>query len=294
MAKKKAEEAALSEALDKFEKHLEEGGYRKEDAADPDDVRPATPALPATSAIPEHELVDIDIELLIDNELSANEEDTATFDALKGQIEKFGFMEFPVVVRQPDGRYRLIAGHHRKRVAKAKGLKKIKCVVISADVAALLDQEGEFNLVNNMNLVRGGVRKVKLMEIARAKKLDPTKLDIFKFPATRLLPKVDSSTLADKSAESTRKAKLVNLAMRIAQEIATTIVDEKDELVSCIIARDQLACVIRLPFPDGVRARSSAAGLKKILKDNLDDALERLMATTPLTDPAPKSEDDEA
>jgi len=102
-------------------------------------------------------VIEVEISRLNENELSANKEDSMVFERLKKELQKWGMVELPVVVKDGEG-YRIIAGHHRVRAWKSLGHGTVKAVVIERDI----DKEEEFNLVNNLNLIKATYQRAKL------------------------------------------------------------------------------------------------------------------------------------
>lgn len=239
--------------------------------------------------------LEIPLAQIEDNPLSANEEDSATFERLKKQIEENGLLELPVVVALPSSgeigqlsltKYRLIAGHHKRRAWAELGHDRIPCIIAEPQATA----EAEFNLVNNMNVVRGRTRTPKLLEIVRAQELDPTKLDIFKTPSASLMPTVDQGAIAQQADEAKRKAQLHNLTLKIAQEIGEAILSGKDDLLTLLVVEDKLAAVLRIPFKSGAAARKNAGPLQALLAKALEPYED---GTTPTAAPEPPATPDQ-
>ncbi len=210
---------------------------------------------------------DIDIALVVDNELSVNEEDTYTFNRLKAQLEKYGMMELPVVREDGEGKYRVISGHHRIRAWNTLGHSSVKVVVAATP---LQNREEEFNLVNNFNTIRGTIRKQTLIGKVREYDLDVKKLDIFKFPVNKLFPLLSCEDMQQGDDDQRRKAKINELTLVIAKEIAKAVYDARDEMVSVICVKDKAAAILRLPFKSGAIARERADELKKAIRRGIE------------------------
>ena len=213
------------------------------------------------------EVIEIDINRLEENELSANKEDSMVFERLKKELQKWGMVELPVVVKDGE-RYRIIAGHHRVRAWKALGHNTVKVVVIEKK----MDKEEEFNLVNNLNLIKGDTSKGEIIKKVRQHKLNPEKIDLFRYPTTQLFPRLSAEDIKVKEDEKKRQAKINQLTLTIAKEIAKEMIDEKDELVSFLVVRDKACAVIRVPFKSGRVARERASHIKELIKKAIKEA----------------------
>ncbi|HBJ80732.1 ParB N-terminal domain-containing protein [Pseudothermotoga sp.] len=207
------------------------------------------------------DIIEVEIDKLENNPLSVNKEDSFVFERLKKELSKWGILELPVVLQDGD-RLRIISGHHRVRAWKALGHKTVKVVKITKS----LDKEEEFNLVNNLNLVRGEISRSEIIKKVRQLKLNPEKLDLFKFPVTQLFPRLNAEDIVEKDNEQQRLAKINELTLKIAKEIAKTMVEEKDELVTFIVVKDKACAVLRIPFKSGKIAREKAEHIKKIIQ----------------------------
>lgn len=211
-------------------------------------------------------VTDIPIELIDDNPLSANEEDTSTFEKLKDLMEEHGLLQFPVV-RKVGDRYVMLGGKHRKDAFRALGGTTIPSIVIESPMS----KEEEFNLVNNFNLVHGSMMKRTISKIVRQEGLDPTKLDLFKFPTGIILPVLEEEDLRKKTAEAQRNTKINELILEVSKQIAKQMVSEKDELLTMLVVEDQVAAVIRIPFKSKGEARHKAPDIKERIKSSLVD-----------------------
>ena len=132
------------------------------------------------------ETKEIPISDLISNDLSANNEDETTFERLKQGLYEDGLIEFPSVLITGLDQYRVISGHHRIYSWRDIGNDTIICNVFRGT----LEPEDEFNLVNNMNQIRGKTTLSSMRKIIHNQNLDISKLDIYKFPVTKLMPQM--------------------------------------------------------------------------------------------------------
>jgi len=212
-------------------------------------------------------IIEVAISRLNENELSANKEDSMVFERLKKELQKWGMVELPVVVKDGEG-YRIIAGHHRIRAWKALGHDTVKAVVIERK----MDKEEEFNLVNNLNLIKGDISKGEIIKKVRQHKLNPEKIDLFRYPTSQLFPRLSAEDIKTQDDEQKRLAKINQLTLVIAKEIAKAMVDEKDELVSFLVVRDKACAVIRIPFKNGKAARERASHMKELIKKAVEEA----------------------
>ena len=178
-------------------------------------------------------VIEVAISRLNENELSANKEDSMVFERLKKELHKWGIVELPVVVKDGEG-YRIIAGHHRIRAWKALGHDTVKAVVIERK----MDKEEEFNLVNNLNLIKGDTSKGEIIKKVRQHKLNPEKIDLFRYPTSQLFPRLSTEDIKTKEDEQKRLAKINEMTLAVAKEIAKAMVDRMSDL--CFMVRDSL------------------------------------------------------
>lgn len=181
------------------------------------------------------------IDSLVANPLSANEEDGATFERLKKELEKYGLIDLPIVLRDTKSKVlRIIAGHHRVRGWKEIGNTTIIVIILEGE----LDKEEEFNLVNNLNAIRGDTTTSRVKRVIRSQELDVTRLDLFKHPLSKLLPKTADANPAND--DMLRKAKLRDMAIKVAGELAEIIVDNRDEELVCFAIEGKLVAVVHV------------------------------------------------
>lgn len=105
---------------------------------------------------------EIDIDLLDPNPDNPNEMSDAEFNLLYDNFEKTGITD-PVLVRAlPNGRFRIVGGHHRVEVAKLHGFKKVPCTIIDDPE---FDEDQEKFQVVRMNVIRGRMTPERFMKM---------------------------------------------------------------------------------------------------------------------------------
>jgi len=223
--------------------------------------------------IAKNEIREVSLDELVENQFSANEEDTATFEKLKGELEKWGVLDLPVVRElkpeemQPGKKYKIIHGRHRIAALKASGEASLNVVLLRAKFE---HPEDEFNLVNNINLIHGDISPRTLTKIIRRDNLDVTKIDVFKHPISSLIPKITESA-ASKNSEAQRNAAIHQLTLEISKEIAKSLIDEKDEMLTFLLVRDKPVAVLRIPFKSGEEARKHSLDIKGRIAEALEN-----------------------
>lgn len=203
------------------------------------------------------------------SEYTANRQDDATYERLKEELQKGGMIELPVLLQNSDGAdRRWLAGHHRTRAWAELGHRRTDAVILQGDVTP----EEEFNVVNNLNQVRGTTRIPEALAIARAHQLDPTKLDVFKAPIISMMggAKTDVHQRSDTVA---RRAKLRDLAIKASAKLAEAILDDLDAAIVVLRIEDKVAAVLQVPLgADQVRRDVS------VLKRDLEGLMQRWAA----------------
>jgi len=199
------------------------------------------------------------------NKLSANQEDSSTFTRLKRELSEHGMIDLPVVLAN-NGAYRAVAGWHRLKAWQELGHQTCPCVVLEGT----LSKEQEFNLVNNLNRIRGEVTRQAVTRVIRANNLDVAALDLFKLPLASLLP---NENPLGKNDDVIRAARLRDLSLEIAERIAEVILDQKDEAVIVFRVQDKMAGVLRLRL-SVQQIRRSLAVLKTMLETTFADWLD--------------------
>lgn len=201
------------------------------------------------------------------NQFSANEEDGATYSRLKKELQEHGLLDLPVVLRSPDGKkVRILSGHHRWRGWKEIGNKKIDAIVVEGK----LTKEEEFNLVNNMNAIRGDTTLSRVKRIVRQFNLDVTKLDVFKMPVNAMMPKGGTALLNE---DLERKARLRDMAAKLSGELAEIIVDGRNEDLIAFAVEGKLVCIVHSQQSPQV-IRKNASVFKGILEKAVAEYLE--------------------
>lgn len=196
------------------------------------------------------------------NPLSANREDGATFQRLREEMKKHGALEPPVVLKQKK-HYRVIAGHHRTEAWSQLGHDDMDFVILEGT----LSQEEEFNLVNNLNSVRGALSISRVKRIIRKQELDVTELDVFKYPVSRLMPKPKA---AASQSQMMRRARVRDMALKIAPKIAEVLLDKMDDAIICFRYEDKAVAVIRCELPPK-QARANITRLKTRIRKALKE-----------------------
>lgn len=222
--------------------------------------------------ITKNQIIEVSLDELLENEFSANEEDTTTFDKLKEQLEKWGVLDLPVVrelqeaEKKPGKNYKIVHGRHRIAALKAAGETRTHVVLMATKFES---PEDEFNLVNNINLVHGEISPRNLTKIIRRDNLDVTKIEIFKHPINSLIPRI-SDQAKQNNTEAQRNAAINKMTLEIAKEIAKSLVDEKDELLTFLVVQDKPAAILRIPFSSGKVARQRSLDIKERIMKSLE------------------------
>ncbi len=206
---------------------------------------------------------------LVDNELTANVEDTATYNRLRKTLKEKGMIELPVVVKSTGGKYKIVSGHHRLRAWFDEGLGPAPVICYDKSDLKVKSKEDEFNLVNNFNRVRGDFSPVKANQIIARENLDVTKLDIFKFQ----FPNIDVVEAVKKAnAEIEFKRKLLELADKIATEIAVDIINGIDEPLLVMVTEEyKVALLVRLHGVSAAAVRKKGDVVIKAIKGAIGD-----------------------
>ncbi|HOK59125.1 MAG TPA: ParB N-terminal domain-containing protein [Methanothrix sp.] len=232
-----------------------------------------------SAIVRKNEVMEVRIDELLENALSANEEDSVTFERLKKEVSTWGLLDLPVVrplsedeaASYPGKRYRIVHGRHRIAAMRDMGCETAQVVVMARPPET---PEEEFNLVNNMNLIRGDTTARNLVKIIRRDNLDVTKIDLFKHPVKQLIPDA-IATIKDRESEAKRNAAINKLTLEIAKEIAKQMVDEKDDLLTFLVVKDRIAAVVRIPKGNATRARKVAPYLRSRMIELVNDVISR-------------------
>lgn len=196
------------------------------------------------------------------NQLSANEEDGSTYNRLKKELEEYGMLDLPVVLRAPDkSSVRILSGHHRWRAWKELKHNKIDAIVVEGK----LTKEEEFNLVNNLNSIRGDTTLSRVKRIVRQFSLDVTKLDVFKMPLSALMPR---SSMNVGNEDMARKARLRDMAIKLAGELAEILVDQRDEDLIAFAVEGKMVAVIHTNI-SAASVRGNVSVFKGIISESV-------------------------
>lgn len=225
--------------------------------------------------ITKNEIREVSLDDLVENEFSANEEDTTTFEKLKEQLEKWGVLDLPVLreLREdekpsyPGKTFKIVHGRHRIAALRATGETTTHVVLMATQFRS---PEDEFNLVNNINLIHGDISPRTLTKIIRRDNLDVTKIDIFKHPINNLIPRASEQS-AQNNTEAQRNAAINKMTLEIAKEIAKSLVDEKDELLTFLVVQDKPVAILRIPFSKGKVARQRSLDIKERIASAIKD-----------------------
>jgi len=208
----------------------------------------------------------IPIQTIEMNALSANEEDGATFERLKTELGKHGMIDLPVVLdiqgKNIAFEYRCIAGHHRIKAWNALGNLEVDAVVLEGE----LTPEEEFNLVNNLNGIRGSTTLSSVKRVIRAQKLDVSQIDLFKFPATKLMPSVKLEATQNTAQ---RRAKIRDMSLKIAPKLAEVILDDMEAVVVALRHDDKLVLTIAVDASPAFYRRNVAI-IKKVIGEAIE------------------------
>lgn len=200
------------------------------------------------------------------NPYSANEEDGATFDRLKRELEENGMLHIPTVIAprdwkpNDDTRLPIMHGAHRIAAWFELGHGGVDCHVVTP--TRELTPEEMFNVVNNANLVHGHTTTRAVRQKVRMHELDPTKLDLFKFPVSSLLPRMDSKA---PDTDLTRRARIREMALVIAHKVAEPLLDHMDDAVVAFRVEDKAVAVVRVSL-SATATRKNIAPLKAQLE----------------------------
>jgi len=208
-------------------------------------------------------IVSLNVDKLETNQLSGNEEDGSTFKRLKKELSKYGMVELPVVVKTEEA-YRIIAGHHRIKAWKELGNSMVDCMLIEGEMS----KEEEFNLVNNLNQIKGNLTLSRLKRIIRYNELDVTKLDVFKVPITNLIP--SDKAVEKESLDAEMRARIRDLSLKLASEIAELVLMNKNESIIMMHKEGKIAAILHIKMPIS-QARAGIPVFKGIIEKALDE-----------------------
>jgi len=208
-----------------------------------------------------HKMIRLDE--LVDNALSGNVEDNRTFRRLKQELAKWGMLQ-PVLVKPDNGKYRIIAGHHRARAWAELGYEDIPAIVVDGDMTP----EDEFNLVNNLNLVRGEISLRKLRQAVRRMKLSPKKIDLHGIRVEHIVPEEAEEFIQRRESDLERQIRLETLKIQLAREIAPYVEENKEAMLWALAVRDRvLVVVVRDEDIDMATARKAQKQIKQAMSE---------------------------
>jgi len=111
------------------------------------------------------EVQHIPVDELVPNTWNPNELKGEDFDRLVQEIEEVGFIDFPQVVPMTDGTFRILGGEHRWTAAKALGMPKVPCLVLSDKRWQEADLQ-KFSTVR-LNMLHGQPNPEKMISMYR-------------------------------------------------------------------------------------------------------------------------------
>jgi ParB-like chromosome segregation protein Spo0J len=196
------------------------------------------------------------------SKLSANRENMDTFRRLKRELSEHGLLDLPVVQRTSSGALKVLSGAHRTIAWAELGHTDIEAIIVEGE----LSPEDEFNLVNNLNAVRGEISPAKVQSIVKQQRLRADRLDLYKFPASRL----SLSSLPVSEDAMQRQARIRRLAFELVSKVATIMEDGAEAAVVCFQAGTVPVAVLRLPLSQSA-AQKDIPGLKKRLEALLEE-----------------------
>jgi len=110
------------------------------------------------SEIEKGEIKEVSVDEITENPWNPNEMDEDTFEKLKQEYERIGYLK-PILVRPQGSDFEVVDGEHRLRAAREKGLEKIQVVVKD------LDDEESKKTTLNMNDIKGSDNPIELAEV---------------------------------------------------------------------------------------------------------------------------------
>lgn len=163
------------------------------------------------------------IDLLVPNEHNPNEMDEASFNMLYDNIERVGLTD-PILVRPlPDGRYKIVGGHHRWDVAKIHGLEEVPITVITD--ASFDDDAEKFQMVRH-NIIHGKMSPKKFMglyESLSGKYTEEVAAELFGFADEEDFKKLVASTAASLPKEMQQDFKKAAKEIKTVQDLSLVL-----------------------------------------------------------------------
>jgi hypothetical protein len=92
-------------------------------------------------------------------------------------------------------------------------------------------------------------------------------------PKDLLMPRVQAKDLTAMDEEVARRGRILQLTQRVAREIAQVMLDELDEVVTCIVVDDKLAAVLRIPARSTEAGRRLALAMRARFEEAVADAI---------------------
>jgi hypothetical protein len=105
----------------------------------------------------------IDLDLVDDHDQNPNQMESKTFSALVDEIAESGWL-VPIQVAgpYPDGRYKMIGGHHRKKAAVILGYEAVPAVIVDPEV---FDEDKQKVQLVKQNILHGQLNPEKFTNL---------------------------------------------------------------------------------------------------------------------------------
>jgi hypothetical protein len=111
----------------------------------------------------DYELKTVSVELLEPNSWNPQTQDDVTFNRLREEIRRVGFIDPCEVVPLENGRYLIIGGEHRWKAAILEGLKEIPIIALTG--AKWQDDDLRRFVTVRMNMIRGKLDPEKFLKL---------------------------------------------------------------------------------------------------------------------------------
>jgi hypothetical protein len=163
---------------------------------------------------------EVDVNLLVANEWNPNTQTPIIYESLKKSIQRYGWLQFPVV-REYVGQYQIIDGFHRGKAAKDLGMEKVTVLVLGDEttevsdadamlLTQLLNTRGQDDILKRAELLKKMKEKAKDGEdlfgyLPMAIKEIESQLDLLNFDFSKFM---ETATDVD-VAEGAKALKLV-------------------------------------------------------------------------------------
>lgn len=112
---------------------------------------------------PEYDLRTLNVTDLKPNEWNPQDQDEATFNRLREEIRRVGFISPVEVVPLDDGKFQILGGEHRWKAAMAEGLETIPAIVLSD--AKWKDSDLQKFVTVRLNMLRGKLDPEKFAKL---------------------------------------------------------------------------------------------------------------------------------